>query len=72
MGLMGLQDVFFKLALPFDSDEARELSALLSQMSSAMEFFSRKTEPNFQRNFAITQSLKKSLLRKEQMPFAGT
>ena len=26
LGLMGLQDVFFKMRLPFDSDEARELS----------------------------------------------
>ena len=26
MGLMGLQDVFFKLGMPFDSPEARELS----------------------------------------------
>ena len=31
MGLMGLQDVFFKLGLPFDSDEARELSAKISE-----------------------------------------
>lgn len=31
MGLMGLQDVFFKLGLPFDSEEARELSARISE-----------------------------------------
>ena len=31
MGLMGLQDVFFKLGLPFDSDEARALSARISE-----------------------------------------
>ena len=31
MGLMGLQDVFFKLGLPFDSPEARELSARISE-----------------------------------------
>jgi ribonucleoside-diphosphate reductase alpha chain len=31
MGLMGLQDVFFKLGLPFDSDEARTLSSRISE-----------------------------------------
>ncbi len=31
LGLMGLQDVFFKLRLPFDSPEARELSAKISE-----------------------------------------
>ena len=31
LGLMGLQDVFFKLGLPFDSPEARSLSKRLSE-----------------------------------------
>ncbi len=31
LGLMGLQDVFFHLGLPFDSDEARKLSARMSE-----------------------------------------
>jgi len=31
LGLMGLQDVFFKLRLPFDSDEARDLSTRISE-----------------------------------------
>ena len=31
LGLMGLQDVFFKLKLPFDSDEARAMSARISE-----------------------------------------
>ena len=31
LGLMGLQDVFFKLGLPFDSDEARALSRKISE-----------------------------------------
>ena len=31
MGLMGLQDVFFKMGLAFDSDEARTLSARISE-----------------------------------------
>jgi ribonucleoside-diphosphate reductase alpha chain len=31
LGLMGLQDVFFKLRLPFDSDEARAISARISE-----------------------------------------
>jgi ribonucleoside-diphosphate reductase alpha chain len=31
LGVMGLQDVFFKLRLPFDSAEARELSTRLSE-----------------------------------------
>jgi ribonucleoside-diphosphate reductase alpha chain len=31
LGLMGLQDVFFALRLPFDSDEARELSTRISE-----------------------------------------
>ena len=31
MGLMGLQDVFFQLGLPFDSDKARELSARIQE-----------------------------------------
>jgi len=31
LGLMGLQDVFFKLRLAFDSDEARELSTRISE-----------------------------------------
>ena len=30
-GLMGLQDVFFKMGLPFDSEEARVLSARISE-----------------------------------------
>jgi ribonucleoside-diphosphate reductase alpha chain len=31
LGLMGLQDVFFRMRLPFDSDEARELSARICE-----------------------------------------
>lgn len=31
LGLMGLQDVFFKLRLPFDSDRAREISRRISE-----------------------------------------
>lgn len=31
LGLMGLQDAFFKLGLPFDSDRARELSKRISE-----------------------------------------
>jgi ribonucleoside-diphosphate reductase alpha chain len=31
LGMMGLQDVFFALGLPFDSDEARELSTRISE-----------------------------------------
>ena len=31
LGLMGLQDVFFALGLPFDSDEARALSTQISE-----------------------------------------
>jgi ribonucleoside-diphosphate reductase alpha chain len=31
LGLMGLQDVFFKLRLPFDSEPARELSRRISE-----------------------------------------
>ncbi|MCY4380271.1 MAG: hypothetical protein OXC40_01700, partial [Proteobacteria bacterium] len=31
LGMMGLQDVFFKLKLPFDSDRARELSRRIAE-----------------------------------------
>jgi len=31
LGIMGLQDVFFAMRLPFDSDRARELSARISE-----------------------------------------
>ena len=31
LGIMGLQDVFFKLRMPFDSDEARELAAHIQE-----------------------------------------
>jgi ribonucleoside-diphosphate reductase alpha chain len=31
LGLMGLQDVFFRLRLPFDSDEARRISARIQE-----------------------------------------
>ncbi len=31
LGLMGLQDVFFQLHLPFDSDEARNLSTRIQE-----------------------------------------
>jgi ribonucleoside-diphosphate reductase alpha chain len=31
LGVMGLQDVFFALGLPFDSDEARELSTRIAE-----------------------------------------
>jgi len=31
LGLMGLQDVFFRLRMPFDSEEARALSARISE-----------------------------------------
>ncbi len=31
LGLMGLQDLFFQLGLPFDSEEARELSTRISE-----------------------------------------
>jgi ribonucleoside-diphosphate reductase alpha chain len=39
LGVMGLQDVFFKLRLPFDSDEARALSKQISEAiyASALE-----------------------------------
>lgn len=32
LGIMGLQDVFFKLRLPFDSDEARHISKRISEI----------------------------------------
>jgi ribonucleoside-diphosphate reductase alpha chain len=32
LGVMGLQDVFFRLRLPFDSDEARKLSAKIQEV----------------------------------------
>jgi ribonucleoside-diphosphate reductase alpha chain len=31
LGIMGLQDVFFQMRLPFDSDEAREMSAKIQE-----------------------------------------
>ncbi|MCP4436759.1 MAG: ribonucleoside-diphosphate reductase subunit alpha [Actinomycetia bacterium] len=31
LGMMGLQDVFFRLRMPFDSDEARDLSTRISE-----------------------------------------
>jgi ribonucleoside-diphosphate reductase alpha chain len=31
LGMMGLQDVFFQLAIPFDSEEARKISARISE-----------------------------------------
>src|SRR5262249_42708227 len=31
LGVMGLQDVFFQLRLPFDSDEARKVSAKIQE-----------------------------------------
>jgi ribonucleoside-diphosphate reductase alpha chain len=31
LGLMGLQDVFFQMSLPFDSDKAREISRRISE-----------------------------------------
>jgi ribonucleoside-diphosphate reductase alpha chain len=31
LGLMGLQDVFFQMRLPFDSDEARQISARIQE-----------------------------------------
>ena len=31
LGIMGLQDVFFRLRLPFDSDEARKISAKIQE-----------------------------------------
>lgn len=31
LGIMGLQDVFFKMRIPYDSKEARDLSALISE-----------------------------------------
>ena len=31
LGVMGLQDVFFQLRLPFDSDEARKISAKIQE-----------------------------------------
>ncbi len=31
LGVMGLQDVFFQMRLPFDSDEAREISARIQE-----------------------------------------
>ena len=35
LGIMGLQDVFFQLRLPFDSDEARRLSTAIAEEISA-------------------------------------
>jgi ribonucleoside-diphosphate reductase alpha chain len=32
LGVMGLQDVFFRLRLPFDSDEARKMSAKIQEV----------------------------------------
>ena len=31
LGMMGLQDVFFKMQIPFDSEEAKEISARISE-----------------------------------------
>ncbi len=54
LGMMGLQDVFFKLRMPFDSDEARELSRRISEeiyywaLSTSAELAERSgPHPNF-------------------------
>ena len=48
LGIMGLQDVFFQLRLPFDSDEARRISARISEeiyfhaLSASMQLATEK------------------------------
>lgn len=64
LGLMGLQDVFFKLGLPFDSNEALELS---NQISEEIYFHSLSTsadlaeEKGAHKNFHLTRTAKGNL-----------
>lgn len=51
LGLMGLQDVFFQMGVPFDSDEARRISRKISEhiyfhALSASVALARKTGPH--------------------------
>lgn len=64
LGLMGLQDVFFALGLPFDSDEARELSTRIQEevYLTALEVSADLAEqhgphPAFDRTRAATGAL---------------
>lgn len=64
MGAMGLQDVFFKLGLPFDSDEAKEISRRIQEeiYYAAMETSCELAEhfgPH--ENFAETRAAKGQL-----------
>ena len=59
LGLMGLQDVFFTLNLPFDSEEARKLSASISEeiYFTALETSCKLAQEQGQHeNFAQTQA----------------
>jgi ribonucleoside-diphosphate reductase alpha chain len=48
LGAMGLQDVFFKLSLPFDGFEARQLS---TQIAEAIYYYALKTSMESAREF---------------------
>ena len=68
LGLMGLQDVFFKLRLPFDGDEARELSRRISEeiyywaLSTSAELAKRfGAHPNFAETRAADGQLQMDL-----------
>ncbi|NLA36303.1 MAG: ribonucleoside-diphosphate reductase subunit alpha, partial [Actinobacteria bacterium] len=64
LGLMGLQDVFFKMKLPFDSDEARQVSARISEeiYYNALWASSELAEANgAHENFADTRAAKGEL-----------
>ncbi|QIK80871.1 ribonucleoside-diphosphate reductase subunit alpha [Lysobacter sp. HDW10] len=64
LGVMGLQDVFFRLRLPFDSDKARALSARISEtiyfhaLSTSCELaIERGAHPNFNETRAASGEL---------------
>jgi ribonucleoside-diphosphate reductase alpha chain len=57
LGLMGLQDVFFKMRLPFDSDSAKALS---SQISEVIYYESLKTSVKLAEEFGSFPAFKET------------
>ena len=73
LGIMGLQDVLFKLGLPFESEEARKLS---SRISETIYYYALKTSmelakdqgsfPGFEESRYVDSELQVHLARKHQ------
>ncbi len=66
LGLMGLQDLFFKMGLPFDSEEAKKLSA---RVSEEIYFNALDTSCSLAESFGAHQSFPETRAARGELQF---